>query len=216
MNCGYSMFRTINYRTLFLTRTVKILPISTCNEFSNRRREWSSRLIGPETRMRGRRSASAVEVQGDCQHHAGVLIDFVLATGGEKRGLSGGGKGHGSGERGEERPVPSRWAEFVQSRATLRIFLRLAPPSPSLRRCGLHLRLRRTPRLPHLRLFRASADAFRIRVGGARNPETRDHEVSADSTVWTALDESTSTVLGDLTLIQTVHFVGIFMILFFF
>lgn len=54
--------------------------------------------------MRGRRSASAVEVQGDCQHHAGVLIDFVLATGGEKRGLSGGGKGHGSGERGEERP----------------------------------------------------------------------------------------------------------------
>lgn len=42
-------------------------------------------------------------VQGDCQHHAGVLIDFVLATGGEKRGLSGGGKGHGSGERGEER-----------------------------------------------------------------------------------------------------------------
>lgn len=104
MNCGCSMFRTINYRTLFLTRTVKILPISTCNEFSNRRREWSSRLIGPETRMRGRRSASAVEVQGDCQHHAGVLIDFVLVTGGEKRGLSGGGKGHGSGERGEERP----------------------------------------------------------------------------------------------------------------
>lgn len=122
----------------------------------------------------------------------------------------------GTGWRTAGAPVPSRWAEFVQSRATLRIFLRLAPPSLSLRRCGLHLRLRRTPRLPHLRLFRASADAFRIRVGGARNPETRDHEVSADSAVWTALDESTSTVLGDLTLIQTVHFVGIFMILFFF
>lgn len=159
-------------------------------------------------------------VQGDCQHHAGVLIDFVLATGGEKRGLSGGGKGHGSGERGEERSEHRYQAgeqRFVQSWATLRIFLRLAPPSPSLRRCGLHLRLRRTPRLPHLRLFRASADAFRIRVGGARNStETRDHEVSADSAVWTALDESTSTVSGDLTLIQIVRFVGIFMILFFF
>lgn len=95
---------------------------------------------------------------------------------------------------GQSTGTPSRWTELVQSRATLRIFLRLAPPSPSLRRCGLHLRLRRTPRLPHLRLFRASADAFRIRVGGARNPETRDHEVSADSAVWTALDGSTWTV----------------------
>lgn len=120
----------------------------------------------------------------------------------EKRSLSlslwrrEGGWIRGTGWRtaGQSTGTPSRWTELVQSRATLRIFLRLAPPTPSLRRCGLHLRLRRTPRLPHSRLFRASADAFRVRVGGARNPETRDHEVSADSAVWTALDGSTSTV----------------------
>lgn len=131
MNCGYSMFLTINYRILFLTRTVKILPISTCNEFSNRRREWSSRLIGPETRMRGRRSASAVEVQGDCQHHAGVLIDFVLATGGEKRvslvegrGMDQGngvknGRSTGTKQVSRVRPITSHSPDFLASRSSL-------------------------------------------------------------------------------------------------
>lgn len=191
------MFRTINYRTLFLTWTVKILPISTCNEFSNRQRKWSSRLIGPETRNAWPKisigSGGVRWLPTSCR----CINRFRPRHGGwEKRSLCcrEGGWIRGTGWRTVRAPVPSRWAEFVQSRATLRIFLRLAPPSPSLRRCGLHLRLRRTPRLPHLRLFRASADAFRIRVGGARNPETRNHEVSADSAVWTVLDESTSTV----------------------
>ena len=102
----------------------------------------------------------------------------------------------GSGERGEERQGHRDQAgeQSRQSRASLRILLRLAPPWPSLRRCGLHLRLRCTPRLPHLRLFRASAYAFRTSCWWGTEPETRYHEVSAASAVWTALAESTCIV----------------------
>ncbi|KAK1127996.1 hypothetical protein K0M31_003489 [Melipona bicolor] len=47
---------------------------------------------------------------------------------------------------------------------------------------------------------------FAVKAGGARDPRTRGHEVSAASAVWTALAESTCTV-GDLqtpcSLLQT-------------
>lgn len=81
-------------------------------------------------------------------------------------------RGSGEGVGGDARQGHRDQAgeQSRQSRAALRILSRLAPPWPSLRRCGLHLRLRYTPRLPHLRLFRASAYAFRTRAGGARNP----------------------------------------------